>query len=221
MMVAPRGTSAWRALLSDMVRPRAAKKPAMTSTMAWSRTSGTPMTSAMASRVMSSCVGPSPPHMMTPSLRASAVRSASTMRSWLSPTAWWKWEATPFAARCSPSQAEFVSAICPSKSSVPTATISILTGVTLGGSRTVQRPTAVHQVLRTGVESEGAGEPDHGDLEAVLMGQGRDDDGADREVLHQGLELRRLAGRDGHTTPSNPGAVKLHADLAARDEEDG
>ena len=35
------------------------------------------MTSAMASRVMSSWVGPRPPHMITPSLRASAVRSAS------------------------------------------------------------------------------------------------------------------------------------------------
>ena len=32
---------------------------------------------------------------MTPSLRASAVRKARTMRSWLSPTAWWKWEVTP------------------------------------------------------------------------------------------------------------------------------
>ena len=47
------------------------------STMAWSRTSSTFMTSAMASRVMSSWVGPRPPHMMTPSLRASAVRRAS------------------------------------------------------------------------------------------------------------------------------------------------
>ena len=53
----------------------------------WSRTSSTPMTSAMASRVMSSWVGPRPPQTMIPSLRASAVRKASTMRSWLSPTA--------------------------------------------------------------------------------------------------------------------------------------
>ena len=50
------------------------------------------MTSAIASRVMSSWVGPRPPHTMTPSLRASAVRKASTIRSWLSPTAWWKCE---------------------------------------------------------------------------------------------------------------------------------
>ena len=43
--------------------------------------------------------------MMTPSLRASAVRRARMMRSWLSPTAWWKCDATPVAASCSPSQA--------------------------------------------------------------------------------------------------------------------
>ncbi len=102
------------------------------------------MTSAMASRVMSSCVGPSPPHMMTPSLRASAVRSASVMRSWLSPTAWWKCEPTPLAARCSPSQAELVSAIWPRSSSVPTATISILTGLTLraAGRCSARRPSS-------------------------------------------------------------------------------
>ena len=87
MMVAPAGTSAWRSLLADMARPRAWKNPAMTSTIVWSRTSSTPMTSAMASRVMSSWVGPRPPQTMIPSLRARAVRKASVIRSWLSPTA--------------------------------------------------------------------------------------------------------------------------------------
>ena len=129
MMEAPTGTSAWSALLADMVRPRDSKKPAIRSTMAWSRTSSTPITSAMASRVMSSWVGPSPPQTMIPSLRARAVRKARTMRSWLSPTAWWKCEVTPAEASWSPSQAELVSAIWPSNSSVPTATISILTWV--------------------------------------------------------------------------------------------
>jgi len=84
---APRGTSACRALLAAMVRPRASKKLAMRWAISGSRTKGTFMTSAMASRVMSSCVGPRPPHTMTPSLRASAVRNASVMRRWLSPTA--------------------------------------------------------------------------------------------------------------------------------------
>ena len=144
----------------------------MRSTISASRTSSTFMTSAMASRVMSSWVGPSPPHTMTPSLRASAVRSARTMRSWLSPTAWWKWEATPLAASRSPSQAELVSAIWPSSSSVPTATISILTGVTSRGGRPVQRPPAVEHVLGAGVEGQGAGEPDHGDLQACAGGPG-------------------------------------------------
>src|SRR5271170_3191736 len=215
MMVAPWGTSAWRALFSVMVRPRASKKPAMTSTIAWSRTSGTFMTSAMASRVMSSWVGPSPPHMMTPS------RRASVMRSWLSPTAWWKWDATPLAARCSPSQAELVSAIWPSNNSVPTATISILTAATLRGGGTAQHPTPVEQVLGAGEERQCAGEPDRGQLQRVLMGQRRNDDGADRQVLHQRLDLRRFAGRDGHAAPADPGAVKLHAHLADRDEDHG
>jgi hypothetical protein len=128
MSVAPRGTSAWRSLFAVMGRPRSSKNAAMSASTDASRSRGTPITSAIASRVMSSCVGPSPPQVITPSLRANAVRSASTMRSWLSPTAWWKCDATPLAARCSPNQAELVSAICPSSSSVPTATISILTG---------------------------------------------------------------------------------------------
>src|SRR5580698_4968359 len=219
MMAAPSGTSAWRALLSVMVRPLASKKPAMTSTIAWSRTSGTFMTSAMASRVMSSWVGPSPPHMMTPSLRASAVRRANVMRSWLSPTAWWKWEATPLAARCSPSQAELVSAIWPSSSSVPTATISILTEATLRGGGPVQRLPAIEHVLGARVERERAGEPDHGDLQRLLVCQRRDDDRADGQILHQRLDLGRLARRDGHTTSTDPRAIHLHADLADRDED--
>ena len=75
------------------------------------RSSGTFITSARAARVMSSWVGPSPPHTMTASLRASAVRKASRIRSWLSPTCWWNCEAMPWAASCSPSHCEFVSGI--------------------------------------------------------------------------------------------------------------
>src|ERR1700722_7377685 len=185
MMLAPMGTSAWRSLLTVMARPRAKKKSAMKATMAGSRTSSTFMTSAIASRVMSSWVGPRPPHMMTPSLRASAVRRASVIRVWLSPTAWWKCDVTPLAASWSPSQAELVSAIWPSSSSVPTATISILTGVTLGGGGLVQRPAPIEQVLRSGIEGERAGEPDDRHLKGVLVGQRRDDARADGDVLHQ------------------------------------
>ena len=129
--------------LGDERGPHGARRPGGRCSRAWpgpaTRTSrrssrrwpgrgprATFMTSAMASRVMSSWVGPSPPHTTTPSLRASAVRRASTIRSWLSPTAWWKWESTPAAPAARPATAELVSAIWPSSSSVPTATISTL-----------------------------------------------------------------------------------------------
>ena len=89
MMRAPTGTSAWRRLFSGMARPRALNMRSIRPTIASSRSIDVFITSAMASRVMSSWVGPNPPQTMTPSLRESAVRSASTMRAWLSPTAWW------------------------------------------------------------------------------------------------------------------------------------
>ena len=86
MTSAPWGTSAWRRLLTGISRPLAPNTAAIRSTMASSRTSGTFMTSAMASLVMSSWVGPRPPQTITASLRARAVRRASTMRARLSPT---------------------------------------------------------------------------------------------------------------------------------------
>ena len=49
---------------------------------------------------------------------------ASTMRPRLSPTFVWRRCSTPMMASCSPIHDEFVSTICPSSSSVPTATIS-------------------------------------------------------------------------------------------------
>ena len=89
LSVAPTGTSAWRRLLSGIGRPRPPNIARIRSTSASSRTSSTPITSAMALRVMSSWVGPSPPQTMTASLRSSARRSTSTMRSRLSPTFVW------------------------------------------------------------------------------------------------------------------------------------
>ena len=177
----------------------------MSSTIAWSRSSGTFMTSAMASRVMSSWVGPSPPHTMTPSLRASAVRSASVMRSWLSPTAWWKCEATPLAARCSPSQAELVSAIWPEQQlGADRHDLDPHGGRPYGVDGAWRAPPAVEQVLGAGEERERAGEPDHGDLEVVLVGQRRDDAGADGEVLDERLELGRVAGGDRRRRGGRP-----------------
>ena len=83
------------------------------------------MTSAMASRVMSSWVGPRPPHTMTPSLRARAVREArprcgrGCRRPGLVEV-----RVDAGGASCSPIHDELVSTIWPSSSSVPTATIS-------------------------------------------------------------------------------------------------
>ena len=124
MNEAPAGQSAWRKLFSVNLRPRASKPRRILSPIAWSRTSATPITSAIASRVMSSCVGPSPPHRMTASLRESACRMVPTIRAWLSPTFTWKWESMPARASRSPIHDELVSTICPSSNSVPTATIS-------------------------------------------------------------------------------------------------
>ena len=107
-----------------MRRPRAANMSRITSATASSCSNVVPITSAIASRVMSSWVGPSPPHTMTASARASASRSAVTMRAWLSPTLTWKRQSIPLAASCSPIHAELVSTICPSSSSVPTASTS-------------------------------------------------------------------------------------------------
>jgi hypothetical protein len=78
----------------------------------------------MASLVMSSCVGPSPPQQMTASLRDRAWPMAATILAWLSPTLTWKYESIPASASCSPMNAEFVSTIWPRSSSLPTATTS-------------------------------------------------------------------------------------------------
>ncbi len=62
--------------------------------------------------------------MMTASLRSSARRMQATIRARLSPTLVWKCESMPASASCSPIQAELLSTIWPSSSSVPTATTS-------------------------------------------------------------------------------------------------
>src|SRR5438105_9250229 len=211
MNVAPSGMSAWRALLSAISLPRAPKKARMVSTMSSSRRSGTAMTSAMASRVMSSWVGPMPPETITASLRARAVRKASTMRSKLSPTLVWKCESIPTRASCSPIQDEFVSTIWPSRSSVPTATTS---------HRTARRP-AVQQVLPAGEEGEHDGEPEErGRRPPVVSGHGPDGQ-PDGHLLHGRLDLRPPAGGHGDAPP--PGVGPVHADrhFPGRDEDDG
>src|SRR5664280_981371 len=227
MTTAPTGTSACRRFESGISRPREENRARIFSTTPSSRSNGTFITSAMASRVMSSWVGPSPPHTITPSLRANAVRRASTMRSWLSPTAWWKCEATPMAARCSPIHLELVSAICPRSSSVPTATISMRTGVSDGRTRAAGRPAPPHPchaptvevVLPAGEHRHGRGHPDRRGQHRLMGGQGRCKAHADGHVLQQGLHLRRGAGRDGHATSADQRPVDAHGHFAHGDDD--
>ncbi len=120
----PSGMSAWRKLFWGMSRRRDRNIVAMCSASAISRTRGTPITSAIASRVRSSWVGPRPPQISTASDRDRRSRSAATIRVWLSPIARCSYESMPEAASCSPIQALFVSTIWPSSSSVPTARTS-------------------------------------------------------------------------------------------------
>ena len=86
MTVAPTGTSAWRRLFSGMARRLDANISRMRPATSSSGSRPTPMTSAIASRVMSSWVGPRPPQTMTASDRSRAWRRAATIRAWLSPT---------------------------------------------------------------------------------------------------------------------------------------
>src|SRR4051794_20845681 len=120
----PSGTSAWRKLFSGNGRPRPPKMARMCSTRSSWRSSPTPITSAIASRVTSSGVGPSPPHTITASARSSSSRTHRTMRSRLSPTLRCSHVSMPTAASCSPIQELFVSTIWPSRSSVPIARTS-------------------------------------------------------------------------------------------------
>ena len=147
---------------------------------------------------MSSWVGPSPPQTITAVAAGQRVRRASTMRVWLSPTAWWKWESTPAAARCSPSQAELVSAIWPSRSSVPMATISTPHDAAVVPGRTV--PSARYWSPR----HHGEGRRPARRRRAAGRGGGerRDQAGRDGEVLHQRLRLGR--GPGGHRDPRRP-----------------
>ena len=63
----PFGTSAWRRLLAGIARPRDMNISRMASARSSRRSSAVPITSAIASRVMSSWVGPSPPQTITAS----------------------------------------------------------------------------------------------------------------------------------------------------------
>src|SRR5438477_6817151 len=208
MKVAPSGMSACCMLLSAICRPRAPKKERMFSTICSSRRSATFMTSAMASRVMSSWVGPSPPHTMTASLRASADRMARTMRAWLSPTLVWKCESIPISAKCSPIHDELVSTIWPSRSSVPTATTS---------QRTL-RPPAVEQILDAGHEGQDDCGPEDGRGHPTVIGRQREERESHGHLLHDGLHLRPATGGHRDALTADVGAVGADHQLPHSDE---
>src|SRR5579872_435637 len=221
MGAAPRGTSAWRALLSGMARPREENSSAILATIAGSRSSGTFMTSAMASRVRSSWVGPSPPHTITPSLRASAVRSARTTLDVLSPTAWWKCESTPASASCSPSHAEFVSAIWPRSDSVPTATTStLMRRLPRRSSYDSRRAPSVRHVLGAGHHRERRRHPEPHLQDARVRRHRRRQTQEHGHALHEGLHLGRGTRRDRHAAPAHDDPVQAHADLTGGDDRD-
>src|SRR3954464_33048 len=139
------------------------------------------MTAAIASRVMSSWVGPSPPQTITASARSSAWRNAPTTRSWLSPTLTWKLQSMPASASCSPIQEELVSTIWPSSSSVPTATTSHRTAAPVPGK----------EVLHTAYQREGDRHPQRGESDGRVLGRGRQQCKPDCERLYHRLELGR------------------------------
>src|SRR5215218_7150343 len=125
MVRAPSGTSAWRRFISAMrwTPMRSNRSRSHASSSGW-RTRDTPATSARASRVTSSWVGPRPPVRITASARPSASRMVPAMRSVLSPTTVWRRQSQPTSARRWPIQAALVLTIWPSSSSVPTPMIS-------------------------------------------------------------------------------------------------
>src|SRR5580692_2861131 len=118
----------------------------------------------------------------------------------------------PWAASCSPSHCEFVSAICPSNNSVPTATIS---------TRTQTDLLALGVVLPAGIERQHDRDPDHRLADPGVMRRHRDDAKGDGPVLREGLPLRELARRNRDPTPCRASSKDAHPDLAQRDEDGG
>ena len=179
---------------------------------------------AMTSRVMSSWVGPSPPHTMTASARSSAWRNVGddAVEVVADLGLEQRVDARP-SASCSPIHDELVSTICPSSSSVPTATTSQRIGRTLSPARARDRrtgrgdPAALRLVVMTGTvvrpfHGGGGAAPsstycaraDDGEDTATHsthvrgpadVGERRQQGEADRELLDDGLDLGDARGR--------------------------
>src|SRR3954453_12522091 len=197
-----------------MERPRDSNICVMAPATASSMTSCTPITSAIASLVRSSCVGPRPPHTITASAALNVLRSTATTRPRLSPTFTCSSESIPLAARCSPIHALLVSTICPSSSSVPTAT----TSQRIGGD---PRSTSTPHVLAATDESKRDGDPQQAVPQPLgVERRQRRECEAHRQLLGQRLELGDLAGRHADTLRPDERAVEADRQFAGGDGDD-
>src|SRR5687768_9233105 len=125
----PAGTSACLRLPSGMCNRRCSKRRRIAASTDASLTSARPSTTATASRVRSSAVGPSPPVEITTSARESAVLNAPASASGSSPTTPLKRTSIPSAFSLSVRCSELVSMRCGVSNSLPTARISaVVTG---------------------------------------------------------------------------------------------
>ena len=104
--------------------PRRSNRPLIQRSMSASTATVSPQTSAIASRVRSSGVGPSPPVVITRSACASASRSAPATTSRRSGRAEIRSTSTPSAVSSRAISPELVSWVSPTSSSAPTASSS-------------------------------------------------------------------------------------------------
>ena len=147
-----------------------------------------------------------------------------SMRSRLSPTSVVKRGSMPASASCSPSQAELVSTIWPSSSSVPTATISHRMPLGAGQRRPLAR---VPRLPSTKYWTPGHhGERDRQPQRCASATQSRrraagtraSDDG---DGLHDRLELAALGRGDGQAPPGPEAAEEADRHLPGGDDGHG
>src|SRR5678815_5498197 len=135
---------------------------------------------------MSSWVGPSPPLMMSASARSRPSRIACTMRAWLSPTFTCIMQPMPDSARCSPIQFEFVSTICPSSNSVPTANTSQLNAMSSPGHNR-REAACTNEIDQAAPHGEHDGDPQHAVPQPLHVVGEWEQRPADRVLLHERL----------------------------------
>ena len=128
----PSGMSAWMRLRSGMGRLRRAKRASIIRRASSSWTRPTPAAFASASRVRSSCVGPSPPLETTSSERPEAALKAAMLSSRSSPSTVVNRTGTPRPASRVQSHWPLVSSFSPLVSSLPMISSSARMGRGLG-----------------------------------------------------------------------------------------